>query len=1525
MLEITTLGGLSIQRDGELVTRLSTRKVQALLVYLACTRRTQVREVLAEMLWEERTPERALGNLRVALTRLRQQVGDYLTITRDTVVIDPEANVWLDVADLEEKLRAERTGAALELYHGEFLQGFYVRDALGFEDWVAQERERLHLLMVNALHRQVDRDLAGGAFQAGIEVAHRLLAFDPLLESARQQMMLLLAASGQRSAALGQYETCRALLAEELGVEPSAEIRETYELLLKGERPPGIPIAPAARDREPRPVGECPYRGLAAFREEDTPFFFGREKFTEQLSLAVQQQPLVAVIVGSSGSGKSSAVFAGLLPRLRHEGTWLIANFRPGERPFRALAGALLPVMSQEPSDIASKSGVREMASALGHGDLPLADVVGRALEQQPQARRLLLVVDQFEELYTLCPERDVRRRFLDTLLTAVGPAGGAREHRLVLLLTMRADFMGRALAYRPLADALQDGSVMLGPMNREELRRAIERPAAVQGVALEAGLVERILDDVGDEPGNLPLLEFALTLLWERQSYGWLTHAGYEEIGRVEGAVARFADEVYGELSEAQQEGARRLFVQLVRPGEGTEDTRRLASRTELGEENWELAQHLAGKRLVVTGRDDSGSETVEVVHEALIQGWGRLRGWMEADRAFRTWQEHLRAAVRQWEETEQDQGALLRGAPLAEAEGWLAGRGSELSEAERGFIQAGVAQRERRVALREARRQRELEAAQRVAEAEKQRAKEQERRAEEKTKATKRLRWLAAVLAAAVLLAVAAALFAKGQQQQAQEQAAARATEVVVRTTAEADSLVAKAAAEEESARAGREARLANARAVAAAATGNLDADPELSVLLAMEAVSMTYTVDGTVTREAENALRQAVLASRVLLTLHHGDVVLEAAFSPDGTRIATGSMEGTAEVWDAATGEVLLTLSGHTGPVGGIAFSPDGTRLATASEDYTARVWDVSSGEELLRVGHSTKGVREVWDVAFSPDGKRLATCGRFNKIRVWDTGSGEELLILSGHENMVYDVDFSPDGTRLATASEDGTARVWDSSSGEELLTLTAPDVEWVNSVAFSPDGRSLAMVGSDGTLRVWDVSSGEEILSLAGLGRQNEDVAFSPDGTRLVTSGASGLVSIWDASSGREVMTLAGHSSHVNDATFSPDGTRLVTASEDGTARVWDTTPSREWLTLTGHTDCVTEVAFSPDGTRLATAGYDTTARIWDISAGLNANLEASAAAATNEAQLILSGHKDHVYDLDFSPDGRRLATASLDQTAKVWDAFSGEELFALEGHTDCVTGVDYSPDGTRLATASRDHYGKVWDAATGQELRALVGHQDELWDVTFSPDGTRLATACYDGTAKVWDEATGIPFMTLNADSLYLFRAVYSPDGTLLATAGSDGTVRIWDLESSAADRELLTLAGHSSQLTDLAFSPDGTQLATSSYDGTAKVWDISTVHTLSATEGLDGELAAPAATSGQELLNLADHTDMVADVAFSPDGTRLATASFDGTVRVYLLSIEELVALARGRVTRSLTDEECRQYLHVEECPRGP
>jgi hypothetical protein len=438
----------------------------------------------------------------------------------------------------------------------------------------------------------------------------------------------------------------------------------------------------------------CPYRGLFHFGPEDAEFFFGRDVFVAELVNVVQTRALVPVL-GASGSGKSSVVLAGLVPRLRQTGHWQFTHFRPGNDPFHALALALVPLYQPAQDATDQIAQARKLASYLRDGEVLLADVIARIQQNYPN-QRVLLIADQFEELYTLCSEEVTRRRFLDCLLSSLATAN-AQTSPLVLVATMRADFLANALSYRPFADVLQNGDVKLGVMNQEELRQVIAKPAAKLGVAFEAGLVQRILDGVESQPGNLPLLEFALTELWGRRNGKQLTHAAYEAIGEVEGALAGYADQQYARLSQSEQAQVRRIFVQLVRPGEGTEDTRRLATKAELGEERWALVTRLANSRLVVTSQDGVKQETVEVVHEALIRNWGELRGWMASDRTFRVWQDRLRAAMQQWQATQGDEGSLLRGAALVEAEEKLKVHQDDLSPAEQTFIQKSVELRNR------------------------------------------------------------------------------------------------------------------------------------------------------------------------------------------------------------------------------------------------------------------------------------------------------------------------------------------------------------------------------------------------------------------------------------------------------------------------------------------------------------------------------------------------------------------------------------------------------------------------------------------------------------------------------------------------------------------------------------------------------------------------------------------------------------------------------------------------------------
>jgi len=601
------------------------------------------------------------------------------------------------------------------------------------------------------------------------------------------------------------------------------------------------------------------------------------------------------------------------------------------------------------------------------------------------------------------------------------------------------------------------------------------------------------------------------------------------------------------------------------------------------------------------------------------------------------------------------------------------------------------------------------------------------------------------------------------------------------------------------------------------------------------------------GSYTEDALNVFHVARAEdAQVVVITGHTDLVISAAFSPDGQRVVTASYDKTSRTWNAVSGEPLLVLSGHTDKLLGAAFSPDGRRIVTASWDKTARIWDAASGE-LLRVlsGHTDK----VESAAFSPDVRWIVTASFDKTARIWDASSGESLRVLSGHADGLMRAAFSADGQRIVTASKDKTARIWDSATGKQLLVLNG-HTGYVDSAAFSDDGQSVVTASDDKSARLWDAASGQQLFALIGHAEIVASAEFSRVGQRIVTASYDLTVRLWDAKSGEQTRLLGGHTGFVLSAAFSRDGLRIVTASADGTARIWDAVGDEALRVLTGHADIVVNAAFSPNGRQIVTASFDKTARLWDATSG--------------ELLRVLSGHTDALMSAVFSPDGRRIATASYDKTARLWNATTGEQLLVLSKHTDQVYGAVFSPDGRRIATISRDKTAGIWDAVSGLQLRVLSGHTGDVTGVAFSPDGGRVVTASGDKTARLWDVVSGEPLLVLSGHTGAVQTAAFSPDGRRIVTASNDKTGRLWDAMSG---EPLQVLSGHAGAVMGAAFSPDGRRVVTASDDKTARLWD---------------------SASGEQLRLLSGHAGDVTSAAYSPDGRRIVTASIDKTARLW-------------------------------------
>jgi WD40 repeat protein len=1081
---------------------------------------------------------------------------------------------------------------------------------------------------------------------------------------------------------------------------------------------------------------DAPYVGLSSFRVSDAERFFGREELVAELADRVSGRRFVGLF-GPSGSGKSSILRAGLVAQRGDLPTIL---FTPGRHPIEECAVRLATFLGESPSVLR-----REFTA--DPADLRLR--IRQALADRGDDADLLLVVDQFEEVFTLCPDRAEQDAFIDALLAA--SAGPAR-----VVIGVRADFYGHCARHQGLVAALRDAQVLVGPMTAEELRRAITQPAVLAGCMVSTALVARVVSDVAGEVAALPMVSHALLETWRRRQGTTLTLAGYEAVGGIHHALARTAEQVYAGLTPDQQRTARRLFLRLIALGDGTEDTKRRVPGRELDADPATKAvlDALVDARLLTMDTDG-----VELAHEALIRHWPRLRDWLAEDREGLRIHRRLTLATDDWEALGRDPGALYQGVRLESAAEW-AGRQDDVTVRERAFLDASLSARRRR---------------------------------------TLRLRQVAALLSVLLLVAVSATVYAVHAERTATEQRNVALSQKLLGLTSlrAANPALALqltvAAYRLDPSPAARDSVL-SALAAPYAAQVSVGNGAALSTALSPRRdLLVAGGDDGAVTLfDVSDAHHPAELATLP----GHRTAVMAVAFNPAGTLIATAGADQVVRLWDVSDPRQprqRAELAGHAGMVASVSFSPDGRLLASGGYDDTARLWDVDTAHQLSVIPGSG-GV--VSSVAFAPDGKNLATANYDNTARLWgvgDPGHPAPGAVLAGHAGVLTAVAFDPAGNIVATAGDDATIRLWNAADGTPLAVLRG-HANAVMALAFSPDGQTLASGGADKTARLWDVASGRESWQLNGHSNAVSSVAFGPDGHTLATAstdktvrledltpvlakaavtaiavsgnravtggrdGATRLLDVSEPSRPRVIATFRGGSAPVNAVAF--DGRQLSTVDRTGLVRTWDagrpdaprstyqaeaaiwsafSADGRELAgsgidgavrlrrdgrpaTLPSQGATATAVAFSRDGKLLASGGADDKIRIWDV--------ERSALLAT------LTGHTDVVNTLAFAPDGRTLASGSVDDTVRLWDLRAQKAVFT--GHTDAVEAVSFSADGKSLVSGGADDTVRVWDVGDPTRAVVLTGHADTVNAVAFAPDG-RTVLSGGDDTVRLWD------------------------------------------------------------------------------------------------------------------------------------------------------------------------------------------
>jgi WD40 repeat protein len=1128
-----------------------------------------------------------------------------------------------------------------------------------------------------------------------------------------------------------------------------------------------------------------PYKGLESFEAADSDKFFGRTALTEKLQEFVTTHGLT-VVLGASGTGKSSLVKAGLIPQLKTQQGWrILAPFRPGESPFRALNNTLvqenLPVVDQETPE----PGVKNLLARLANWS-----------QLNPNSK-LLLVIDQCEELVTISRNDTEREQFLSGL----AEAASAFPEQLRLVLTLRNDFEPH-LSDTALKPYWTSARFVVPAMTREQLREAIVEPAAAKVIYFEPPtLVDELIDEVMQMPGALPLLSFTLSELYLKhiksvregiRNERSITQTDYEELGGVTRSLTQRADFEYEQLK--QRDEAYTLTVKQVMLRMVAVDVSELARRKVLlseleypqtkNERVQEVIRQFTDARLLVKGQDSEGNLYVEPAHDALMRGWQKLLVWKQQEQFDLILQRRLTPAALEWNSNQpttfhwsaprdwwkqfwhrqQQANFLWHTNPrlnflkqiLDSTDNWF-------NQVEAEFVRRSI-ERQR----------------------------------------NNRRRTIGAVATGfAVVLGFAA--YQWNQTQQAQIKTLIESSNASFASAQQLDALIAGL-------KAGKKLQTLKRLGLA-------DADFQRQVVKVLSSAfygikelnrldghkggvhCLSFSPDGQTiaTASADNTVKLWTRDYTLLQNLAgHTAAVRSVSFSPDGQTIATASVDKTVRLWkrDGTLFKPLRTLTGHEAVVTSVSFSPDGQTLASASWDSSVILWN-RNGNLIRRLpGHS----QPVDEVSFSPDNQMIASASWDSTVKLWKR-NGTFLKTLK-HNGQVRAIRFSPDSKAIATASQDTVIRLWKPDGTEISPPIWTGHNAPVTSVSFSPDNQTIATASFDNTIKLWK-RNGTLLHTLTGHSAAVDSVNFSPDSQMVASASWDSTVRFWKPD-GTRLNPQIRSNAEILGITFSPDGQTIATASKDKMVKLWKRDGTFLKL-LTGHSAPVTSVSFSPDNQMIASASDDTTVKLWK-----------------RDGTFIktLPGHRGSVYGVSFSPNSQLIASAGDDRTVRLWRR-DGTFLRTLPEHSAAVARVSFSPDGQRLASSGNDSTIKLWKR-DGALLRILGEHSDTVHSVSFSPDNQTLASASWDSTVKLWHQ-NGILLHTLNGHNNRVEDVSFSPNGKTLASASDDKTVKLWSKDGAL----LSTVTGHSGVINSVSFSPDGKTLASGSNDQTIILWNL--------------------------------------------------------------------------------------------------